>query len=97
MVTAPAAAVVDVAAVVDDVELAPGAGAAAELELELDELPHAASTIVHAASAATPETRNLAVLRLAIMALPVSDFVQARRIRWVNCEDPGTGRFLPFR
>lgn len=64
------------AAVVDDVEVAEAAGAA--VELELLELPHAESTAAQVASAAIPKTRRFAVLRLAIMALPVSGLLEVR-------------------
>ncbi|HEY1518456.1 MAG TPA: hypothetical protein VGF91_18660 [Solirubrobacteraceae bacterium] len=60
--TAPAAAAVDEAAAFDEAD-----PPAAEAELELDVLPHPATITAAVISAATPATRNLPVLRPAII------------------------------
>jgi hypothetical protein len=47
------------------------------LELELDALPHPATTTADVASAPTAAARNFAFVRLAIIALQFSSFAPA--------------------
>ena len=90
----PAAAV----AVVEDV-VAAAAGVAVELvvELELLELPHAASASAQAAIATIPAARNLAVLRVDIL-LPRLKFSETRRYGGLFVKTPTGGKsFLAAR
>jgi hypothetical protein len=93
MVALPAAAAV----VVEEV-VAAAAGVAVELvlalEVELLELPHAASATAQAAVATIPTARNLAVLRVVIVAPTVEVFSDPPMWRAI-CEDPNRGQILP--
>ncbi|HTU85519.1 MAG TPA: hypothetical protein VMF57_08085 [Solirubrobacteraceae bacterium] len=91
--------VVAVAAVVEDVagaEVVAAAAVEVALELELLELPQAASTSPQVASAAIPVTRNRAVLSL-IMVAPTFEVSLCPPIWRVICEDPNRGPILPAR
>ncbi|MBV9604903.1 MAG: hypothetical protein JO027_07345 [Solirubrobacterales bacterium] len=83
--------------VVDDVEdeAAGAAAAVADAELVLDALPHPARTSADMTSAATPPALNFAVLRPAMISLPVRGFRATRQSVRVTHEDPGGPEILP--
>ena len=77
----------------DDDDDVAAAGAAAVLLLELLELPHPATAITEAASAASAPARNT-VVQVAMMLLPDRGFTGPMDRR-VTHEDPGRSRILP--
>jgi hypothetical protein len=87
--TAPAAAAVDEAAAIDEVD-----ALAAAAELELDVLPHPATITAAVVSAAIPATRNLPVLRPAIIRSQLVVYLDPVKLT-VSFEDPGDEPNLP--